>query len=78
MGIYLFQIFLHYFESYPKSPESSLIPNFVIPAYIKTLATMIVFNIPDYKVEYESISVVKLFGKAFAKFKNAANSPSCV
>lgn len=51
LGIYLFQIFLHYFESYPKSPESSLIPNLVIPASIKTLATMIVFSIPDYKVE---------------------------
>ncbi len=56
-GKYLFQIYLHLIDCSAKSPESSLIPIFFNPASTIAFATMIVFSIPDPKVEYVSINV---------------------
>lgn len=74
-GKYWVHNFRHFFDYPLKSPESSLIPIFVIPSSIKALPTIIVLRSPDSIVEYVSISVVKLFGNAIAKFKKDANSP---
>lgn len=76
--IYLFQIDRHFLDRSHKSPESNLIPTVLIPASIKAFPTITTFRIPDSKVEYESIKAVKFPGNAWAKAKNAANSPSWV